>query len=178
MPIPWKIANEEYLVRKTIQDLFQRFDCVTNSDAYDDTTTIRQAVDRALKHAQGGSSHDRKKSHVRKSMSQPAKATHVKVTIKDTDTEKECLEKMEDAIKPTPQSPTPTPEEEFTKPGEVGYTVTAYMALQAENAELRDLLKIIDRRLDIEAEESGHVKVFILAAHRNDIKKAIAKGGE
>lgn len=31
--------------------------------------------------------------------------------------------------------------DEFTKPGEVGYTVTAYMDLQAENAELRSELK-------------------------------------
>ena len=61
-------------------------------------------------------------------------------------------EAMSQPAKATPQSPTPT--DEFTKPGEVGFTVTAYMALQAENAELREALKHVTRYADKQVKES------------------------
>jgi uncharacterized protein YeaO (DUF488 family) len=51
-------------------------------------------------------------------------------------------------------------------------------ALKKANAELLDLLRLIDRRLDIEAEENGHVKVFILAAHREQIKQALTRNSD
>lgn len=53
IPIPWKIANEEYLVLKVIQNLFDRQDCVAEFDSYDDTMTIRKAVNAAIAKAEG-----------------------------------------------------------------------------------------------------------------------------
>ena len=48
MPIPWKMANEELMVLRVIRDLFDRFDEISQGDSYDDSETIRHAVDRVL----------------------------------------------------------------------------------------------------------------------------------
>ena len=75
---------------------------------------------------------------------------------------------------PAPQSPTPT--DEFTKLGEVGYTVTAYMALQAENAELRDALSEVNDELQRQERHGNDLLVPVETYQR--VKQALTRPPE